>query len=113
LTEPAYEAELLDLPAEVAGLPYEQRRDAQRWAEASLPVAALLAVGTAVAEQTLVQATAHHLAMTDDSLAHLRRPSPSNTGQWAGTSFGDAVAAVLLTNLARSTGRTRHYPSAV
>ncbi len=113
MTEPAYEAVLLDLPGELAGLPYEQRRDAQRWAESALPYASLLAVGTAVAEQALVQATAHHLAMTDDSLAHLRRPSSSNTGQWAGTSFGDAVAAALLTHLARSTGRTRHYPNAV
>jgi hypothetical protein len=114
LTEPASEAELLELPREFAGLPYETRRDAQRWAEVAIPYGPLLAVGLAVAEQVVVQATAHHIAMTDDGYAEFRRPSsPENTGKWAGTPWGDAVAAALQTHLARASGRGRHYPMAV
>lgn len=116
MTEPAYEAELLELPPEFAGLPYEVRRDAQRWAETALPYAALMAVSEAVAEQTLVQASAHHLAKTGAGSGmepRARTSSPENTGQWAGTEYGDAVAAALSTHLARASGRGRHYPNAV
>lgn len=114
MTEPAAEVELLELPPEFAGLPYAQRRDAQRWAEAALPYAKLAAIGEAVAEQVLVQATAHHLATTAPGSSFRERSgSPENTGLWAGSEYGDAVAAALATHLPRASGRGRAYPNAV
>jgi hypothetical protein len=116
VTEPAYEAELLELPAEFAGLPYETRRDAQRMAEVALPYAALVARIGDAAEQVLVQATAHYLATTGNGTGmppmH-RSGSPENTGQWSGSRYGDAVAQALNTHLPRESGRTRVYPNAV
>ena len=116
MTEPAAEAELLELPPEFRGLPYEVRRDAQRWAEVASPYRALLAVDEAAAEQVLVQATAHYLATTGAGTgmpAQPRKSSPENTGPWSGSEYGDEVAAALTTHLPRQSGRGRHYPNAV
>lgn len=116
MTEPAAEAELLELPPEFRGLPYETRRDAQRWAETAIPYDALSSASDAVAEQVLVQATAHYLAKTGAGSGMEPRPrsgSSENTGLWAGSEYGDQVAAALATHLPRASGRGRQYPSAV
>jgi hypothetical protein len=117
MTAPAAEVELLELPAEFRGLPYESRRDAQRWAETALPYAALVAVLGDAAEQILVQATAHYLATTGDGTGSPPEPRPSmtstNPGQWSGSRYGDAVAAALSTHLPRASGRGRGYPNAM
>ena len=102
----ADEVELLDLPAEVAGLPYEVRRDAFAWAESALPLAEIITrLGQAEAEQALVQATAHWLLHTRNPTAEPDTPHsprrgaqmdrPGNNGDWAGTPYGDAVARIL------------------
>lgn len=114
MTEPA-EIELLELPAEFRGRPYASRFRAQRRAETALPYAALEAVDVSVAEQTLVDATAHYLAITGDGTGaapDLRRWS-DKAGRWAGSPYGELVAAALLTHLGTDSGRVRQYPLAV
>lgn len=102
----AEEVELLDLPAEFAGLPYSVRRDAFAWAEAALPLSQIISrLGQAVAEQALVQATAHYLLHTRNPNAEPDTPhsprrgaqmgEPGARGTWAGTPYGDAVAVIL------------------
>jgi len=102
----ADEVELLDLPAEVAGLPHEARLAAFAWAEAALPLADIITrLGQATAEQALVQAAAHYLLHTRNPNAEPDTPHsprrgaqmnrPGNNGDWAGTPYGDAVARIL------------------
>ncbi len=65
MTEPAYEAELLELPPELRGLPYEERRDAQRWAESALPYLPFTEIVGALAAQRPELVAAH------EALRHL------------------------------------------
>lgn len=106
MTLSAEEVELLDLPAEFAGLPYAVRRDAFAWAETALPTSDLLTVlGKAATEQALVQAAAHWLAHTRNPTAEPDTPhsprrgaqigQPGTRGQWAGSPYGDAVSLIL------------------
>lgn len=113
MSEPA-EIELLDLPAEFRGRPYSARHDAQNWAESALPYADLVTtLGTATAEQTLVQASAHYLAITGAGTGEAPVPRSSRTpSAWAGSPYGDAVATTLA-KLPRDSGRTRQFPFAV
>jgi len=102
----ADEVELLDLPAEFAGLPYSVRRSAFEWAESALPLSTLITrLGQAAGEQALVQAAAHYLLHTRNPNAEPDTPHsprrgaqmgrPGNNGDWSGTPYGDAVARIL------------------
>jgi len=102
----ADEVELLDLPAEFAGLPYSTRRAAFEWAESAIPLSTIITrLGQADAEQALVQAAAHYLLHTRNPNAEPDTPHsprrgaqmnrPGNNGDWSGTPYGDAVSRIL------------------
>jgi hypothetical protein len=113
------EVELLELPEEFEGLPYTAKRAAFGVAETWLDLADIAdALGTATAEQTLVQAAAHYLATTGNPNAQpADQPSPRKgyqvgeggiPGLWAGSPYGDSVARTL----ARMTGSGKRRCSA-
>jgi hypothetical protein len=115
--------DLLALQPAFDGLPHDRREQAFEWAAAALPVAALINhLGYATAQLATVNAAAHWLArqgVPDLSDATLdTRPSghaatsPKAEGQWAGSPYGDTVAAILA-RLPRASGRGRRLPLSV
>lgn len=103
---PDGEAELLELPAEFEGLPYEARFRAFSIAEAQIDTDRITAkLSLAIAEQCLVLAAAHYLATsgdpntTQDTPMRMRRGSQvgegGTPGLWSGSDYGDALSKIL------------------
>lgn len=115
--------DLLALPPAFDGLPHDRREQALEWANAALPLPALIShLGQATAELAVVNAAAHWLERSgtpDLSVATLdARPSghamasQKNEGSWSGSAYGDTVAAILA-RLPRASGRGRRLPLTV
>jgi hypothetical protein len=110
------EPELLELPAEFEALPYALRARALAWARAAVPAQISGQLGAAVYDDTLANAAAHWLESTDqpgledveEERPRARKPivGSSPARNWAGSIYGEAVAATL-DRLPRSSGRGR------
>lgn len=100
--------DLLELPPALDGLPHSVRLDAFRRAEAVLPAGLAGLLGQARAEETLVAAAAHLLTVAGDGDTEIARPGgqTDRAGPWAGSAYGDQVAATLA-QLPRQSGRRR------
>ena len=110
MSSAADEDALLALPVGCRGVPCQLHKQAIDSAEAMLPASTLSMLGAARAEEALSNAAAHWLVT--NGYAHGERTSNAASGIWAGSSYGDHVAA-LLAQLPRTNGRSRRYPLTV